>query len=90
MAYWRASDARAKFSALLDAAETEGPQLIHREKQTFVVITREELERRLKEMQRGKRKHFTSAWDALRLPAHRRFDLKIPRIRGGVRKVDLS
>jgi hypothetical protein len=54
MAHWRVSVARAKFSALLDAAETEGPQLIRRGKQTFVVATREEIERHLAEARNGK------------------------------------
>ena len=67
MAYWRATNAKAKFSALLSAAETEGPQLIHRRTQTFIVTTKEEMEMRFAEGKKGKRKKFVSAWDALRL-----------------------
>jgi hypothetical protein len=52
MAYWQAANAKAKFGALLDAAEQEGPQLIHRRKLKFVATTEEEIERRLAEAAR--------------------------------------
>jgi len=55
MAYWRATNAKAKFSCLLNAAESEGPQLIHRRPQTFVVTTEVEIEHRLEEAKKGKR-----------------------------------
>jgi len=87
MAYWQATNAKAKFSGLLDAAASEGPQLIHRRKQTFVVTTEEEIERRLAEASKGKRKKFISAWDALRPSFDQRFDVDFPRLRGKARVV---
>ena len=56
----------AKFSGLLDAAENEGPQMVRRRKQTFIVTTEVEIERRLAEAKAGKRTKFLSAWEALR------------------------
>jgi hypothetical protein len=90
MANWRATNAKAKFSGLLDAAESEGPQLIHRRKQTFVVTTTAEIERRLADAREGKREKFISAWDALRPSFDQRFDVDFPRIKGGIRPVDLG
>ena len=71
----------------LDAAASEGPQLIHRRKQTFVVTTEEEIERRLTEACEGKRKKFISAWDALRPSFDQRIDVDFPRIRSKPRVV---
>ncbi len=90
MAYWQATNAKARFSALLDAAESEGPQLIHRRKLTFVVTTEEEIERRLAEARAGKRKKFVSAWDALRPSFDRRFDVEFPRLNSEFREVDFG
>ena len=39
MASWGAT--KAQFSAVLDRAETEGPQLVMRRKQEFYVLTKE-------------------------------------------------
>ena len=66
MTPWGAASAKAKFSGLLDAAENEGPQLVRRRKQTFIVTTQVEIERRLAEAKAGKRTNFISAWEALR------------------------
>jgi prevent-host-death family protein len=41
---WAATQAKAKFSEILDKAETEGRQLVSRRKREFYVITKEELE----------------------------------------------
>jgi len=90
MASWGATNAKAKFSGLLDAAESEGPQLIHRRTQTFVVTTEAEIERRLADAREGKREKFISAWDALRPSFDQRFDVDFPRIKGGIRPVDLG
>lgn len=81
MANWQATTAKAKFSAMLDAAEREGPQLIHRRKKLFVVTTEEEIEKRLEEARKGKRKKFISAWDALRPSFDQRYDVEFPRLK---------
>jgi hypothetical protein len=90
MAYWRATNAKAKFSGLLDAAENEGPQLIKRRTQTFVVTTEVEIERRLEEAKKGKRKKFISAWDALRPSFDERYDVDFPRSKSKARWVDFG
>jgi hypothetical protein len=87
MAAWRATQAKAQFSAMLDAAESEGPQLVRRRKQCFVVTTEEEIERRLEEARKGKRKKFISAWDALRPSFAGRYDVEFPRLRSKARWV---
>jgi prevent-host-death family protein len=61
MATWQAANAKAKFSALLDAAESEGPQLVHRRKLKFVVATAEEFERRVAEAREFEPNKFFSA-----------------------------
>ena len=90
MAYWRATNAKAKFSGLLDAAESEGPQLIKRRAQTFVVTTEVEIERRLEEAKKGKRQKFISAWDALRPSFDARYDVDFPRSKSKARWVDFG
>ena len=90
MAYWQATNAKAKFSGLLDAAASEGPQLIHRRKQTFVVTTEEEIERRLAEAIKGKRKKFISAWDALRPSFDQRYDVEFSRLKSKTRSVNFG
>ena len=65
---WRAANAKAKFSELLDTAASEGPQLIRRRKDVFVVTTEAEIEKRLAEARAGRRKKFISIWEALSIP----------------------
>lgn len=91
MANWQATNAKAKFSALLDAAEAEGPQLIRRRKLTFVVTTEEEFERRMMAAREGKPKKFVSAWDSLKPSFDERFDdVEFPRTSWRSRTVDLG
>ncbi len=85
-----ATKAKAKFSGLLTAAGSEGTQLIRRRNQVFVLTTREEIEKRLQEARKGKRKSFISAWEALRPPFDERFDVKMRRTRSGMRWVDFG
>jgi hypothetical protein len=81
------AEAKAKFSAVLDKAETEGPQLVRRRKREFYVLTREQLEQRSKELD----KPFVSAWDALRPSFEERYDdVEFPRLKGKMRIVDLG
>lgn len=41
---WAATEAKAKFSEMLDKAESEGPQVVRRRKHEFVVISKAEFE----------------------------------------------
>ncbi len=70
MSSWRAAEAKAKFSKMLDQAENAGPQLVRRRKQVFVITTEAEIERRLAQAKAGKRKKFISAWEALGAPGN--------------------
>jgi len=89
MASWGATQAKAKFSAVLDKAETEGPQLVRRRKREFYVLTKEQLEQRSKELE--VEKPFVSAWDALRPSFEERYDdVEFPRLRGKMRAVKLG
>ena len=93
MARWGVADAKAKFSAVLDRAESEGPQLVERRKRRFVLMTEEELARRTQVAARkntpvdgeasGKR-----LWDALRCPPEDGVDVEFPRLKWKPRKVE--
>jgi hypothetical protein len=41
---WAATEAKAKFSEVLNKAETEGPQIVRRRKQEYLIMTKEEHE----------------------------------------------
>jgi prevent-host-death family protein len=43
MGTWGVAEAKAHFSAVLDKAETEGPQMVTRRKREFLVMTKEQL-----------------------------------------------
>jgi hypothetical protein len=92
MANWAVAEAKAKFSAVLDKAENEGPQLVERRKKRFVLMTEEELARRTRSSAvsasvvgeaSGKR-----LWDALRCPPEDGVDVEFPRLKWKPRKVE--
>ena len=88
MATWGATKAKAQFSAVLDRASTEGPQLVTRRNQEFYIVTKEQMR---KETQLpAAEKPFVSAWDALRPSFDERFDVDFSRLRGKTRKVNLG
>ena len=74
MAIWGAAEAKAKFSAVLDKAEKEGPQLVRRRQREFYVMTREQMDERKAEVKQGP---FVSAWDAQRPSFEERYDMSI-------------
>jgi hypothetical protein len=87
------AEAKAKFSAVLDKAENEGPQLVERRKKRFVLMTEEELARRtqvspsvsapVEGETSGKR-----LWDALRCAPKDGIDVEFPRLKWKPRKVE--
>lgn len=89
MTSWGATEAKAKFSAVLDKAETEGPQLVRRRKREFYVLTKEQLMERSK-ASADSGKSFVNAWDALRPSFDERYDVEFPRLKGKTRRVDLG
>ena len=78
MAYWRAAEAKARFSAVLDKAEAEGPQLVRRRKREFYVLTREQTEDG--KSSAVKEPEFGSGWDALAPSSGELFDVEFPRL----------
>lgn len=92
MAIWGATQAKAKFSEVLDRAETEGPQLVRRRKKEFFVVTREQRDAMMERAEApdetlspsGKRT--MSAF--FRNSPLRGLDLKLERVRLAPRHVD--
>lgn len=80
MANWGATQAKAKFSEVLDKAETTGPQRIERRKKRFVLLTEELYTQRVKHKP-AQDKPFISAWDALRPTSGVLSDADFPRLR---------
>ncbi len=80
MTSWGATQAKAKFSEVLDKAETAGPQRIERRKKRFVLLTEEQYAQRLHSTPVPD-KPFVSAWEALRPTSGLLFDVDFPRLR---------
>ena len=84
MTTWGAAKAKAQFSEVLDKAHAEGPQLVTRRKEEFVLVTKEQWNKQagsgVVEAVREKRQ---TLWEALRLPLEDRVDVEMfPRLRG--------
>lgn len=93
MTSWRATQAKAQFSAVLDKAEAEGPQLVERRKKRFVLMTEEELARRTQisvglSAPSGADASGKRLWDALRCPPKDGVDVEFPRLKWKPRKVE--
>lgn len=86
MGTWGVAEAKAKFSAVLDKVEAEGPQLVRRRKQEFYVLTKEQLATRGKKSGEGNTT-FVSAWDTLRPSSGKLFDVEFPRDKSKARRV---
>jgi len=84
---WTATQAKAKFSEVLDKAETSGPQVVRRRKLEFVLMTREEDEKRSAAKAAESQKPFVSAWDAMTPTFDERYDFDIPRTKSKARWV---
>lgn len=65
---WGAASAKAKFSAVLDEAETQGPQLVKRRKTNFFVVTEQQWNDRALPATKVA-EPFVSIWDSLRVEA---------------------
>ena len=86
MTSWGATQAKAQFSAVLDKAETEGPQLVERRKKRFFILTEEQFKAR-SWTPLDATQPFVSAWDALRPSSGELFEGVFPRLRGKPRMV---
>ncbi len=79
---WTVAEAKAKFSELIDRARSGGPQLVTRHGRTaVVVVAAEEWER--------KTKRAGTLADFLAVSPLRGSGLKVPRVKGGPRRVNL-
>jgi prevent-host-death family protein len=82
---WAATQAKAKFSEVLDRAETSGPQLVKRRKREFLIITKEDFAAQT--TAKVTEKPFVSGWDALAPSSGATFDVDFPRSRSKGRAV---
>jgi len=85
---WAATQAKAQFSAVLDKAESEGPQVLERRKKRFVLLTEEQYTRHSKAD--AAKKPFLSAWDALAPSSGELFDVELSRVPLKIRPVDFE
>jgi prevent-host-death family protein len=75
---WQVQEAKAEFSALIHAAEDDGPQTITRNgKAVAVVLSQSTFDRLIqaKRARRGTLLEFFAAWPALDIPARDRDDV---------------
>jgi hypothetical protein len=86
MTSWGATQAKAKFSEVLDKAETLGPQRIERRKKRFILLTEEQYAKHGAKKSEAE-KPFVSAWDALRPSSGEFFDVEFPRLHSKPRRV---
>lgn len=93
MTKWAVATAKARFSAVLDQAESEGPQVVERRRRRFVLLTLEDLERRT--FAAGIQKPTAGSppgkrlWDALRCLPVDGTEVELERPRWRARKVQL-
>ncbi len=85
MAVWGVAEAETQFSAVLDKAESEGPQLVTRRGREFLVMAREGRADAEGDQATGFEKPFVSAWDALRPSSGELFDVDFPRSKSKAR-----
>jgi prevent-host-death family protein len=83
MTAWGAAKAKAQFSTVLDKAVSEGPQLVTRRKEEFVLMTRQQMLERTQIA--PVKKPFVSMWDALRPSSGELFDYEFPRMKSKAR-----
>jgi hypothetical protein len=89
MGTWGVAKAKAQFSAVLDLAESEGPQLVKRRKQEFYVLTKEQLAEQAGVIGSSPAQPMSGRelWDLLRLPPEDGIDTDFPRPKGNAREV---
>ena len=89
---WGVASAKAKFSAVLDLAEAEGPQQVQRRRQRYLVVTEEQWEERRRPAPvaaETKPEPGQSLWDLLRCaPEEGDPELILPERTGGFRAVE--
>ena len=89
MTAWAVTHAKAKLSEVLDMAESQGPQLIQRRKQRFVLLTEQEYEAQTKRDQSSV-EGVRDAWEATKPSFEERYNFDIPKLKGGFRLVDFA
>jgi len=79
MTSWQATQAKAKFSEVLDKASSEGPQLVKRRGTTYVLSTEDAWRERTKPKQ--------NLVDFLLCPPSDGVEVEFPRLKGKLRPV---
>lgn len=79
MTSWGATQAKAKFSEVLDNAETHGPQRIQRRKERFILIKEADYLQNNQQLSPVD-KPFLSGWDALKPSSGETFEVDFPRL----------
>ncbi len=93
MTIWRATKAKAEFSAMLDKATKEGPQLVRRRDEEFIVLTRVEFQSRTaREVEADVDKDGKTSgqrlWERLRCPPSDGVDVELERPNWTMRTVE--
>ena len=92
MTKWAVATAKARFSAVLDQAESEGPQVVERRRRRFVLLTLEDLESRTfaaAGIQKSGSTPGKRLWDVLRCLPVDGTEIELERPRWRARKVQL-
>lgn len=85
---WGATQAKSKFSEVLDKAEEQGPQRIQRRKRSFLLLTEEQYF--LQQKPAAAQATTANTWEAMRPSFSERYDMDLPRVHGSLRPVDLG
>jgi hypothetical protein len=91
MATWRATQAKAQFSAVLDKATKEGPQVVRRRNEDFIVSTRVQFQSRAArepDIDENGKTSGQRMWERLRCPPSDGIDIELERPNWTMRKVE--
>jgi hypothetical protein len=92
MATWGATEAKAKFSAVLNKAKKEGPQVVRRRDEEYIVATKVQFQSRAivdPDVDEDGKTSGQRLWESLRCPPEDGVDdVDFPRMTGHLRKVD--
>jgi hypothetical protein len=91
MATWAATEAKAKFSAVLNKAKKEGPQVVRRRDEEYIVATKVQFEHGTAadvDVDRDGKTSGQRLWERLRCPPEDGIDVELERPNWTMRKVE--
>jgi hypothetical protein len=93
MTTWRATETKAKFSAVLNKAKKEGPQVVRRRDEEFIVATRVEFQNLMAreveaDLDKDGKTSGQRLWERLRCPPPDGVDVELERPNWAMRKVE--